>query len=297
MAKKAKSSGVKRERKALKKRSERKQKRKTARRMKAEAVSARNPRRVLRGARRLPTIGAWAQSGWQDGVVARVAVAREMSADAVLFVEYMVDIRCLGVRDSRGYTGVPMGEFEVAVLPRLYSPDPPLEISNELANEIIWGAVEYAESLGFPPHRSFRGTQFAIEPADALPRAAGLEFGYEGKPLYMPLPFDPRDEAADVKTLIDAVGLGNFIYQTPDGEIPDEVAEILGEALAKSELLAESGLLAEEPHLWTPGDVDEASGLWVPDTGEFADADDDDDAGGESGRSSESPALWTPGRD
>ena len=92
------------------------------------------------------------------------------------------------------------------------------------------------------------------------------------------------------------MGLGNFIYQTPDGEIPDDVAEILGEALAESELLGESDLLAEEPHLWTPGDVDEASGLWVPDTGEHFDADDEDD-GGESGRSSEGATLWTPGRD
>lgn len=289
MAKKAKSGGLKRERRALKKRAERKRKQKTARRVRAQEAAAKKPTRVLRGARRLPPIGAWAQTGWQDGLVARVAVAREMSAGEVLFVEYMVDIRCLGVRDSRGYTGIPMDEFEVAVLPGLYSPDPPLEISNELANEIIWGAVEYAEGLGFAPHRSFRGTQFAIEPADALPREAGLEFGYEGKPLYVPLPFDPRDDAAVIKTLIDAVGLGNFIYQPPDGELPDDIVEILGDALAKSELLV------EEPPLWTPEDVDAGTGLWIP--GAEEEAPDEREQLADTGRSEEAGTLWLPGRD
>ena len=296
MAKKAKGGGLKRERRALKKRTERKRKQKTARRMKADAAAAKNPRRIIRGARRLPTIGAWAQPGWQDGIVARVSVAREMPDSAVLFAEYMVDIRCLGVRGSRGYTGIPMDGFETEVLPRMYSAEPPLAISDELANEIVWGAVEYAEGLGFSPHRSFRETQFALEPADALPREAGLEFGYEGKPMFAPLPTDDLDQATVVKRLIDAVGLGNFIYETMYGEIPDEVAEILGDAMSA---MSESELLVEEPYLWTPGDVDEASGLWIPgaDEDDEAGAGEDSPAGGESERSSESAVLWTPGRD
>ena len=298
MAKKAKTNRAKRDRRALKKRTERRQKQKRARQAAADAVAAANPRRIIRGARRMTPIGAWVESGWQEGVVARIVVAREMPSGNVLFAEFMADIRCLGVRDTRFYANLPREDFETEILPRLYSPDPPLEISNELANEIIWGAVEYAESLGFRPHRRFRDNQFALEPADALPRAAGVEFGYNGMPLYIPAPWDNYNQAAVVKTLINSVGLGNFLYQTPDGEIPDDVAEILGDAMDEMEE-AEPTLSEFEQSLWVPGGVDAESGLWVPGMeGEDADIEEiavpprEDAGGGQS-----AGALWTPGRD
>ena len=294
MAKKSKGGGLKRERRALKKRTDRKLKQKRARRVKAEEAAAKNPRRILRGARRMPIVGAWAQTGWQDSIVARVGVAREMSPSAVLFAEYFVDMRCLGVRDSRGYTGVPADELETRILPERYDSDPPIRISSELAHEIIWGAVEYAQSLGLPPHRAFRETQLALEPADALPREAGLEFGHQGKPFFVPLPFDTLSEVFVVKTLINSVGLGNFSYRTLYGDPPpDEVAELLGDAFAAT--TGESSLLVEEPPLWTPGEVDAATGLWVP--GEDEDAGEDDSPAGGGERSTESAVLWTPGRD
>ena len=294
MAKKSKGGGLKRERRALKKRTDRKLKQKRARRIKAEEAAAKNPRRILRGARRMPIIGAWAQTGWQDSIVARVGVAREMSPSAVLFAEYFVDTRCLGVRDSRGYTGIPADELETRILPERYHSVPPIRISDELAHEIIWGAVEYAQSLGLPPHRGFRETQFALEPADALPREAGLEFGLQGKPFFVPLPFDTLSAVFVVKTLINSVGLGNFRYQTLDeSPPPDEIAELLGDYL--EETIGESDPNVEDRSLWTPGEVDAASGLWIPGADEDAGEDDSPAGGGE--RSTESAVLWTPGRD
>ncbi len=297
MAKKAKTNRAKQQR-ALKKRTVKRQKQKRARQAAAEAVAAANPRRIMRAARRLSPVGAWVESGWQEGVIAHVAVARGMPPGNLLFVDYLVDIRCLGLLGARYYTNVPQEDFETDVLPRLYAGEPPLEISHELANEIVWGAVEYAENLGFPPHRVFRDTQFALEPSDALPRAAGVQFGYNGMPLYIPAPWasDINSQVAVVKTLINSVGLGNFIYQTQDGDIPDEVAEILGEAMgeAETELVVE-----DDPFLWTPGGVDAASGLWIP--GMEEDAQDDapsqsaEDAGGE--QPPPGGGLWTPGRD
>ena len=298
MAKKAKNSRAKQQR-ALKKRTVKRQKQKRARQAAADAVAAANPRRILRGARRLAPFGAWVESGWQEGVMAHVAVARSMPAGGLVFADYLVDIRCLGLLGSRYYTNVPPEDFETDILPRLYSGEPPLEISHELANEIVWGAVEYAESLGFPPHRIFRDTQFALYPADALPRAAGVQFGYNGTPLYIPAPWDSEVSAqvAVIKTLMDSVGLGNFIYRTPDGDIPEEVAELLGEAMGEAET---EDMVVDDDPLWTPGGVDAASGLWIPGMQE------DDAQGGAASQSAEDAggeqppaggALWTPGRE
>ena len=292
MAKKAKNNRAKQQR-ALKKRTVKRQKQKRARQAAADAVAAANPRRILRGARRLAPIGAWVESGWQEGVMAHVAVARSMPAGGLVFADYLLDIRCLGLLGSRYYTNVPPADFETDILPRLYSGEPPLEISHELANEIVWGAVEYAESLGFPPHRIFRDTQFALDPSDALPRSAGVQFGYNGVPLYIPAPWasDVDSQVAVIKTLMDSVGLGNFIYQTQDGDIPEEVAELLGEAMDEAE---PAELVADDDPLWTPGGVDAASGLWIPGMDEEAAAGEDD---GGDGEPPSGGALWTPGRE
>ena len=296
MAKKAKTNRAKQQR-ALKKRTVKRQKQKRARQAAADAVAAANPRRIMRGARRMPPFGAWVESGWQEGVIAHVAIARTMSSGNLLFADYLVDIRCLGALGSRYYTNVPPEDFETDILPRLYAGDPPLAISQELANEIVWGAVEYAESLGFPPDRVFRDAQFALEPADALPRAAGVQFGYNGMPLYIPAPWasDVSAQVDVLKTLINSVGLGNFIYQTQDGDIPEEVVEILGEAMGEAET---EPLVEDDPFLWTPGGVDAASGLWIPGMEENAqDADPSQDAQGDAGEQPPSGGLWTPGRD
>ena len=299
MAKKAKTNRAKQQR-ALKKRTVRRQKQKRARQIAADAVAAANPRRIIRGARRMEPAGAWVESGWQDVVVTRLAVTREMQGGNLLFVEYLVDIRCLGLLGSRYYTNVPPEDLESEILPRLYRSEPPLAISHELANEIIWGAVEYAESFGFPPHAIFRrDTQFALEAADALPRSAGVQFGYDGAPLYAPAPWDASGsrQAAVVKTLIESAGMGNFIYQPPDEEIPQEVADILANAAGAADEPAASPL-ADDPELWMPGNVDESSGLWLP--GMEGEEGEDyslrlDAAGGEQPPAG--GALWTPGRE
>lgn len=302
MAKKAKPNRAKQQR-ALKKRTARRQKQKRARQIAADAVAAANPRRIIRGARRMEPAGAWIESGWQDVVITRLAVTREMQGGNLLFVEYLVDIRCLGLLGSRYYTNVPPEDLQSEILPRLYRSEPPLAISHELANEIIWGAVEYAEGLGFPTHPIFRrDTQFALEAADALPRSAGVQFGYDGLPLYAPAPWDAAGsrQAAVVKTLIDSVGMGNFIYQPPDDIIPPEVAAAITSAPGGTREAATSPL-AEEPELWMPGNVDESSGLWLPGM------DEEEGEGYEyvprfvnDAAESEQPpagALWTPGRE
>lgn len=298
MAKKAKTNRAKQQR-ALKKRTVRRQKRKRARQIAADAVAAANPRRIIRGARRMEPAGAWVESGWQDVVVTRLAVTREMQGGNLLFVEYLVDIRCLGLLGSRYYTNVPPEDLESEILPRLYRSEPPLAISHELANEIIWGAVEYAEGFGFPPHAIFRrDTQFALEAADALPRSAGVQFGYDGMPLYAPAPWDASGsrQAAVVKTLIDTAGMGNFIYQPPDEEIPQEVADILADAAGAADEPAASPL-ADDPELWMPGNVDESSGLWLPGMEGEEGEDYSLRLDADGGEQPPAGALWTPGRE
>ena len=275
MARKTKRNQHKKQQRALRKRTQRKQR--IARRQSQEAVRE-TPARILRRAREMPVEGAWVQEGWQERGAAIVVLARTNSSDNVVFGEYVVDYLCTGVKDTAFATDVSPDVFDNEVIPRLYGGVPPTAIAAELAHEIVWGAVEYAEALGLRPASAFRQSQRILDAPDALIRSGVVQFGYQGRPAYVPAPQD--NQAAIISRLIDSVGLGNFYY-IPQGDIPDDVIDLLQIEQGEGE---EDGA-----PLWTPegqqapGSVDSGSGLWTP--GEQPASEQPD-----------APALWTPGR-
>ena len=267
----------KRQQRAMRKRTQRKQR---LARKQTQAPAGINLRRLLKMARQMPVEGAWVQQGWQEQGVARVLVARSQPNDNILFGEYVVDYLCTGVKDSSYASNIGRETFFNEVIPRLYSGAPPLDIEANLAHEIIWGAVEYASELGFDPHRNFREAGRILDPADALPRSGALDFGYQGRPLYIPGPDD--NQAGVIRRLIESVGLGNFYY-LPRGDVPEDVAELLR---------VEQPEETPDPAIWTPelqqsvGSESE-SGLWVPGQQPESAAE---------GEREEQPLIWTPGR-
>ena len=276
MPKKQRNSHKKQQR-ALQKRVKRKQKldRKRAR----EPVKD-TPRRLLRRSRLMPLEGAWVQRDWQQQGEARVLVARAQPSDDLLIANFAVDYLCTGIRLSSYAANVDRDTFWKESLPRLYDGEPPSTISEAIANEIIWGSVEYADNLGFRPTSSFRETQYILQPDGALPTSGTIEFGFDGRPVYIPYSHD--NQLAIIRRLIDAVGPDGFAY-VPRGEIPDEVADLI-----PLDEIEDFDVLDE---LWVPdvglGDTDQQSGLWLP--GQESEPDEADDE-------REEKSLWVPGR-
>ena len=271
------TSQHKKQKRALQKRVKRKQKldRKRAR----EPVKD-TPRRLLRRSRLMPLEGAWVQRDWQQQGEARVLVARAQPSDDLLIANFSVDYLCTGIRLSSYAANVDRDTFWNESIPRLYDGKPPSTMSEAIANEIIWGSVEYADNLGFRPTSSFRETQYILQPDGALPTSGMIEFGYDGRPVYIPNPGD--NQLAIIRRLIDAVGSDGFAY-VPRGEIPDEVADLI-----PLDEIEDFDVLDE---LWVPdmglGDTDQQSGLWIP--GQESEPDEADDE-------REEKSLWVPGR-
>ena len=276
MARKTKRNQHKKQQRALRKRTQRKQR--IARRQSQEAVRE-TPARILRRAREMPVEGAWVQKGWQDRGAAIIVLARTNSSDNVVFGEYVVDYLCTGVKDTAFATDVSPDVFDNEVIPRLYGGVPPNAIAADLAQEIVWGAVEYAEALGLRPPSAFRQSQRILDAPDSFTRPGVVQFGYQGRPAYVPAPQD--NQAAVITRLIDSVGLGNFYY-IPQGDIPDDVIDLLQIEQGEGE---DDGapLWTPEAQQQAPGSVDSGSGLWTP--GEQPASEQPD-----------TPALWTPGR-
>jgi hypothetical protein len=76
-----------------------------------------------------------------------------------------------------------------------------------LAQQLVFGAVEYARGLGFEPHQDFHR---AAAHLGSSPVTSELAFGCNGTPYFVQGPFD--DPARIMRTLEASVGIDNFHF-------------------------------------------------------------------------------------
>jgi hypothetical protein len=156
--------------------------------------------------------GCWVSPGWASGLtvdghpgwpglpppahagpagLVTVVAARERGGSKVSACSYLVDVYCLGVKNAIGPHVIDrrkLPEFRFQMF-RSY-PGPPLEANLELAQNLVFGAVEYARGLGFEPHPDFAACAGHLGEWQG---PAVIGFGYQGKPLFIQ---GPQDDAA-----------------------------------------------------------------------------------------------------
>ena len=149
---------------------------------------------------------------WREVGLARVAVARQngKKVEAAIF---LVDIFCLGVKDVMGDPPFrSMAEFNT-MLSMVYIDIEPEVISFDTARSIVFGAVEYAKSLGFEPHPDFKKEKHLL--GGEMREKSDIQFGGpDGRPLYMMGPYDQADEI--VQTLEMRLGKDGFTVVRPE---------------------------------------------------------------------------------
>ena len=171
------------------------------------------PRYYLQRAREYPIMGCWVMEGWQDEGITPVVIARQQQPDKVIFAVCLVDIYCLGIKDAYANADISLQKFQDG-LPKMCSgaPEP---CSVELAHEIIYGGLEYAEQYGFKPHFDFTA-QFCdqvLDPPEIHPRTNNVLFGKDGKPFFVSGHYDDERKISSViNTLARTAGEGNFHY-------------------------------------------------------------------------------------
>jgi len=135
------------------------------------------------------------EQGRRSGLTT-VFVSRQVVDGRYIIGTYMLDIYCLGVKDTFFKINIERGEL-IVLKRRLRAKMDLDELSYEDARSLILGAVDYASKLGFEPQKDWRESRFIVESDRAyLPK---FEFGYDGKPFYVPGPFD--DSAAILRKL------------------------------------------------------------------------------------------------
>lgn len=137
-----------------------------------------------------------------------VLVARRHRHDKVSVCGYLVDVHCLGVKNALGPRL--MDEVDLVAFRRYFFAaygTEPVVAPLDLAQHLVFGAVDYARGLGFEPHADYANVVGHLGNPIA---GCDIEFGRDGMPFFVQGPYD--DARYIMQTLDVSVGPGNYHF-------------------------------------------------------------------------------------
>lgn len=158
-------------------------------------------------ARKLPLYECLISNNWQKLKMAEIVIARKHSNGNITYGVYLVDLYCTGIRDTFYSFNITQKNYE-DMLKRMGNNIDFVPCSYNLAHNIIFGSVEFAEHFGFEPETNFSVTEYILEEDNDNIPLLDIHFGYKGKPTI--LLFKDNDSEADINTLRSNAGEGNY---------------------------------------------------------------------------------------
>lgn len=166
---------------------------------------------IRQRARNLPLYKCFINEEWEDTHMAQIIISRRHQNGNVTFCAYLVDTGCLGIKDTFFNFNVPDYELE-EMIEDINESEPMVETDYNLAHNIIHAAWEFADEIGFKPHKDFLSiTQYMLEEdTDDIP-IIEIECGDEdGKPLYVQGPSDTDARVNQIVNQLEKLGEGNY---------------------------------------------------------------------------------------
>ena len=208
--------------KLLKKRRKEKAKHKQ-RQMFRSALSAGSAVNAIRNARQYPILECLIGSTWREHGLANIVVARQQPNGLVTFGVYLVDLYCLGLKNAFCNGNMPMADYGEDFRANFTERNEDVVACDaSLVYQIIYGAIDYAAKFEFKPHKDFALAQWVLDPRETVEFDLDIEFGKDGKPLYVSGPDDPVNRI--LNQLDRVVGKGNYNYMIggPESDFMDD---------------------------------------------------------------------------
>ncbi|MBP1664416.1 MAG: hypothetical protein H6Q19_1556 [Bacteroidetes bacterium] len=173
---------------------------------------------IRQKARNLPLYECCVNKNWREEGMAEVVVARIHTNGNITFGVYLVDVYCLGVKDSFCNFNQPLDKYE-ELISRLSAQMGMITIEYALAHNIVFAAMEYAAELGFKACKEFvQTTKFILEEDTDEVELIDIECGYNGKPMFIKTDATTDAQADDIiRQLEKTVGKGNYEVLIADG--------------------------------------------------------------------------------
>ena len=148
---------------------------------------------IIKNIRELPIHECLIQPGWQEKGLATILISRKQPNNNLVFGVYLVDIYCLGLKDTLYKADISLQDYEGGIKGTLRKKSEYIECDIDLAHQIIYGAIEFARELGFEPHKDFKSSRYILEGPTEKYYSSDLEFGKNGEPYYIAGPDDNVD--------------------------------------------------------------------------------------------------------
>jgi hypothetical protein len=150
---------------------------------------------------------------WDEPMtIATVLISRKSpNGEHVAAAYFLVDLACLGVKDAQSKVYSSVNDYRGNFMRKLEDVQDFEPIDMDLAGKILWTAIDYAEKLGFKPHKDFELASKIIGVIDPTASSVPIPVGDgKGKPFFIQ---GPRDDFAKVlATLNKSVGEGNYYF-------------------------------------------------------------------------------------
>jgi len=181
-----------------------------------QALTPSSPQAILRRARTFHLYECLISDNWNKkdnmGLV-EVLVARQQPDGNICFGVYLVDTFCLGLKNTFANVGFSRSRYQSEIRNKVFRAGKPVECSIELAQQMIYQSIEYAEQFGFEPEKDFALSQYLLAPRGELEEPYQLTFGKDGKPFFIA---GPNDNVTRVlRQLEKTAGQGNYDYLVP----------------------------------------------------------------------------------
>jgi hypothetical protein len=147
--------------------------------------------------------------------LATIAVIRQQPSGLFVIGIYMVDPGCLGLKSTTyNYNQTEEGLEENYLRNMAESTGGLMEVEYEFVHNLIFGAIDFADELGFSPDKDFAVSQYILEKDDDQVPFIDMDFGDEdGKPFFVAGPYDNGPQI--VKKLTERLGPDGFHYIIP----------------------------------------------------------------------------------
>ena len=110
---------------------------------------------IRQKARALPVYECVVNANWQESKIANLVVARQHTNGNITAGIYLIDLACLGVKDTLWFFNIPVPEYREN-LDRFMDMGRGVEkIDYLLAHNIVYASIEFAEVYEFKPHKDF----------------------------------------------------------------------------------------------------------------------------------------------
>ena len=146
-------------------------------------------------------MNAKCSKNWEEAGISPVYISRELTKESYVFISYLVDFWCLGVKDTTLKFGISKSDLN-----HIYSRNDDLEIiSYQDARSLILGAIDFAKAIILLLIQA--GMEFLHLLLKLFTYEKKFSFGQDGKPYYFSGPHDY--ELYNVEEIITKVSKAN----------------------------------------------------------------------------------------